>query len=64
MACLCLACSEQHDHHGKTPLVELEGNFLYHEDLQSVLPNGLSKDDSLLFAEHYIRNWAPAILGP
>ncbi len=62
LACLCLACSEQHDHHGKTPLVELEGNFLYHEDLQSVLPNGLSKDDSLLFAEHYIRNWAEEIL--
>ena len=52
---LCAACSEQHDHKGWTPLVELDGNFLYREDLQSVLPAGLSKDDSLLFAEHYIR---------
>ncbi len=24
---LCVACSEQHDHKGKTPLVELDGNF-------------------------------------
>ena len=42
--------------------MELDGNFLYHEDLQAVLPAGLSKDDSLLFAEHYIRNWAEEVL--
>ena len=42
--------------------MELDGNFLYHEDLQAVLPAGLSKDDSLLFAEHYIRNWAEDVL--
>lgn len=54
---LCVACGKQHDHKGRTPLVELDGNFLYREDLQAVLPTALSKDDSLLFAEHYIRNW-------
>lgn len=59
---LCAACSEQHDHKGKTPLVEVDGNFLYREDLQSALPARLSKDDSLLFAEHYIRNWVEDIL--
>lgn len=59
---LCVACSEQHDHGGRTPLVELDGNFLYKEDLQSVLPANLSKDDSLLFAEHYIRNWVEDVL--
>ena len=42
--------------------MELDGNFLYLEDLQAVLPAGLSKDDSLLFAEHYIRNWAEDVL--
>lgn len=57
-----MACSEQHDHKGQTPLVELDGNFLYREDLQAVLPAGLSKDDSLLFADHYIRNWVEDIL--
>lgn len=59
---LCVACSERHDHKGRTPLVGLEGNFLYQEDLQAVLPAALSKDDSLLFAEHYIRNWIEDIL--
>ena len=42
----CAACTDSHDHRGKTPLVEVNGNFLYKEDLQSVLPAGLSKDDS------------------
>ena len=59
---VCASFIEKHDHRGKTAFVEVDGNFLYKEDLQSVLPVGLSKDDSLLFAEHYIRNWAEDIL--
>ena len=58
----CGACKEQRDHKGKIPLVEVDGNFLYKEDLMSVLPVGLSKDDSILFAEHYIRSWVEEIL--
>lgn len=56
------ACTETHDHKGRTPLAELAGNFLYREDLSAVLPVGLSKDDSLRFAEHYIRTWAENVL--
>lgn len=59
---LCMACNERHDHEGRTPLVELDGNFLYREDLQAVLPAALSKDDSLLFTERYIRNWIEDVL--
>lgn len=59
---LCMACGEHHDHKGRTPLVELNGKFLYQEDLHAVLPADLSKDDSLLFADHYIRNWIEDIL--
>lgn len=58
----CMACKKKHGYQGKTPLVEVEGNFLYKEDLISVLPVGLSKDDSVLFVEHYIRNWVEEIL--
>lgn len=57
-----VACQNKHDHKGKTPLVEVDDQFLYQEDLQRVLPNGLSKEDSLLFAEHYIRNWVEDVL--
>ena len=64
---LCLlvagACGKpQYDHKGRTPLVELDGNFLYKEDLVAVQPAGQSANDSLLFAGHYIRNWAEDIL--
>ena len=60
---LCMSCGHpQYDHRGRTPLVELDGHFLYREDLLRVLPQNLSTDDSLLFAQHYIRTWAEDIL--
>lgn len=60
---LCVSCGKNsYDHRGRTPLVELYGHFLYREDLQRVLPQNLSADDSLLFAQHYIRNWVEDIL--
>ncbi len=59
---LCTACTQQRDRKGLTPLVEVDGNFLYKEDLKAVLPVGMSKDDSLLFVEHYIRTWAEDVL--
>lgn len=59
VAVLLLAgCTPSVDHKGKTPLVEVAGNFLYKEDLQAVMPIGLSQKDSTAFAEEYIRNWA------
>lgn len=57
-ALLALAgCSPSVDHKGKTPLVEVNGNFLYKEDLQTVAPVGVTKADSTRFADEYIRNW-------
>lgn len=60
MLCMVVAlfgCSRQHDHKGKTPLVEVDGKFLYEEDLRQAMPLNLSKDDSVLFAGHYIKTW-------
>ena len=59
---LCLACSPSYDHKGKTPLVEVDGRFLYREDLLAVQPAGLPPDDSLLFADDYVRNWVEEVL--
>lgn len=55
-------CEQKHDHKGKEPLVEVVGKFLYKEDLQAALPLNLSADDSVLFAEHYIKNWVEDVL--
>ena len=57
LAGLFCGCSQQYDHRGKTPLVEVAGQYLYQEDLQIALPLNLSSEDSTLFAENYIRNW-------
>ncbi len=55
-------CGPEHDHKGKTPLVEVAGEYLYKEDLQAALPFNTSKDDSVLFAEQYITNWVEDVL--
>lgn len=57
IAAAMTGCGQEHNHKGKTPLVEVSGEFLYKEDFQAALPLNISKDDSVLFAEHYIRNW-------
>lgn len=59
---LCPACTPSYDHKGKTPLVEVGGRFLYCEDVQAVLPVGLSAGDSASFVEDYVRNWVEDIL--
>ena len=48
--------------YGKTPIVEIGSDVLYLEDLDNVLPLGLSEADSTLFAERYIRNWIEDVL--
>lgn len=47
---------------GKTPLVELDGNVLYQEDLQQVLPVNITEADSAQFADRYIENWLSELL--
>ena len=56
-------CGQEHDHKGRTPLVEVAGEYLYKEDLQAALPFHISKDDSVLFAESTdIKNWVEDVL--
>ena len=62
MVCIFGACTQEHDHKGKKPLVEVAGQFLYEEDLRLAMPLNLSKDDSVLFAEHYIKTWVEDVL--
>ncbi len=62
LAVILMGCTPKHDHKGKTPLVEAAGEYLYEEDLRAALPLNLSKDDSILFAESYIKNWVEEVL--
>jgi len=59
---ILIGCENKYDHKGKTPLVEIDGHYLYREDLQLALPLNLSAEDSVLFAEKYIKNWVEDVL--
>lgn len=56
VSCKWRNSGNQYDY-GKTPLVEVNGDVLYAEDLKQVLPIGYSKADSTVFAQRYIKNW-------
>ena len=56
VSCKWRSSGMQYDY-GKTPLVEVNGDVLYAEDLKQVLPIGYSKADSAVFAQRYIKNW-------
>jgi hypothetical protein len=45
------------EHGGKTPLVQVANRYLYQEDLNQVLPFGISSSDSVQFAKDFIRKW-------
>ena len=39
-------------------LARVNDKFIYESDLKKVLPDGLSNEDSILFAKNFINNWA------
>ena len=56
-ALLLGGCGQTVDHKGKTPLVQVGNEFLYKEDLRAAMPVGIKGQDSIQFAERYIRTW-------
>ena len=48
------SCKKKND---KTPVAEIDGVYLYKEDLKKILPNNLSYEDSIAFVENYINQW-------
>lgn len=55
-------CTETIDHKGKIPLVQIGEDFLYKEEVVSVIPPGVSESDSAQMADKYIRSWIDEIL--
>ncbi|MCG9911830.1 MAG: hypothetical protein MH137_11065 [Flavobacteriales bacterium] len=58
--CICLfvvSCGSPLKESGKTQVAVAGGKTLYLEDLDGVVPQGASSQDSLLFVQSYIRNW-------
>lgn len=57
-ALLLAACQKEVNHGGKTALMEVDGEFLYKEDVLRIIPYGLASDDSAAFVQDYMRKWA------
>ena len=51
-----ISCNLRNDPE-RIPLAKVGENILFLDDLQSVLPTGLSPDDSIMMTEDYIKKW-------
>ena len=49
-------------HEGRLPVAEVNGEFLYEEDVRRALPLDLPHEDSIRYAEDFIRNWVEEVL--
>lgn len=59
---LFLSCKEQDKGNTSNILVEVGNNILRKSELENNLPIGLSREDSIIFAENYLRSWIRDIL--
>jgi hypothetical protein len=56
------ACVKPTADSSRTPLLEVEGKFLYLDEVLKVIPSNLSADDSVKTANSYIKQWVIDVL--
>lgn len=60
---LFVACTEKETKDdSRIPYLEVEGCYLYREDIESIIPDGASKEDSAAVASNYIQKWVIDVL--
>jgi len=60
---LLIACNKSEKKDGsRTLYLEVDGRYLYVEDIKSIIPQGSSKADSISMANNYIRKWVTDVL--
>ena len=57
-----LACSDKGGDIKRTPVLEVEGNFLYQDEIDQIIPATASLIDSADIAERYIKKWVTDVL--
>ncbi len=64
LVCVCLfACRKGETiDESRTPYLEVSERFLYLDELENLVPNGVSKDDSLMIVSDYVRKWTTEVL--
>ncbi len=56
------SCEETVSHNGKTPLVGVENEFLYKEDVNQLFATNRPQMDSVAFVKEYVQHWLEDVL--
>jgi hypothetical protein len=56
------SCKKNMPDMNRTPILEVEGKFLYEEQFEQVVPQNISKKDSVDIAKKYIKKWVTDVL--
>lgn len=56
------SCNEQVAESDREPLLEVEGKFLYEDQVRDIIPPNVSAEDSALIADSYIKKWVTDVL--
>jgi hypothetical protein len=57
-----ISCTHKKPDSARKPLLEVEGKFLYVDEVQQVIPPNVNDTDSTEIAQSYIRQWATDVL--
>ncbi|MDO9633474.1 MAG: peptidyl-prolyl cis-trans isomerase [Paludibacter sp.] len=57
-----IACVENSPDQTRVPLLEVEGKFLYLDQVQNIIPPNMSGADSVQIVDSYIRKWITDVL--
>ena len=56
------SCAHKTPESARKPLLEVEGKFLYLDELEQVMPPNVNDKDSIAIAKNYIRKWVTDVL--
>ncbi|SDB44894.1 hypothetical protein SAMN03097699_1409 [Flavobacteriaceae bacterium MAR_2010_188] len=59
---LLFSCNFNNENDDRIPLARVNDLYLYPEDLKDIVPEGTSKEDSLVIVNNYINRWATKLL--
>jgi len=59
---IATSCTKKSPEATREPLLEVEGKFLYEDQIQQVIPPNVDKKDSAEIADSYIRKWVTDVL--
>ncbi len=59
---LCTSCDFFKKTDNRKPIAKVNESYLYKEDVEDVVPDGASKEDSILMVNAYINRWARQLL--